>query len=92
MKTRYQITKEVEKEAKKDLVKQFTGVLSALLPVLTILGISLEWFNEEFINHLYLFLAALVPFAYNVYAIIKNHYSGEKARREKEVLKEQGLK
>lgn len=86
------IRQEVEQEAKADLVKQFTGVLSALLPVLAILGISLEWFNEEFIENLYLFLIALVPFAFNVYAIIKNHFSGKKAQEQNETLKEKGLK
>lgn len=83
---------QVAKEAKQDLIKQFIGMLSALLPLLAILGISLDWFNEQFISSLNVFLVALVPFVYNLYAIYKNHYSGKKAQAEKKVLKERGLK
>lgn len=83
---------EVKKEAKHDLIKQFIGMLSALLPLLAILGFSLEWFNEEFISALNVFLVALVPFAYNLYAIYKNHFSSKRAQEQKAALKEKGLK
>lgn len=86
------IEKQVKREAKNDLIKQFIGVLSALLPLMAILGISMSWFNEDFINQLQIFLVALVPFAYNLFAIYKNHFSGKKAQEAKRVLKEKGLK
>lgn len=87
-----QIQKEVEQEAKKGLIMQFTGMLSALIPVLALLGISLEWLTEEFINYLYLFLIALVPFVFNLYTIYKNHFSRKEAQKQNEVLKEHDLR
>ena len=92
MKPQYQARQEAEKEAKKDLVSQFTGMLSALLPVLALLGISLEWFTQEFIDNLYLFLMALIPLVVNLFTIWKNHYGGKRAIEQKTKLKEHGLK
>lgn len=86
------VNRSVKKDAKYDLISQFTGMLSALLPVLAILGISLDWFTQEFIDNLYLFLVALVPFAVNIYAIYKNHFSGKKAQEQNRLLKNRGLK
>lgn len=86
------VNNEVKKDAKYDLISQFTGMLSALLPVLAILGISLDWFTQEFIDNLYLFLVALVPFVVNIYAIYKNHFSGKKAQEQNRLLKNRGLK
>lgn len=92
MKTQKQIYEEVKSDARKGLIAQFTGILSALIPVLAILGISLDWLTEEFIDHLYVLLVAIALFAINVYTIYKNHFSGKDARRQNEVLKEKGLK
>jgi len=83
---------EVQIEAKKDLISQLTGALSALLPVLAILGISLDWFTQEFIDSLYVFLVSLVPLVVNLYTIWKNHFSSKKAQEQNKVLKERGLK
>lgn len=82
----------IKKEATNDLIKQLIGMLSALLPLLAILGISQSWFNEEFISSLQVFLVALIPFVYNLYSIYNNHFSGKKAQAQKRVLKEKGLK
>lgn len=92
MKTQMQINKEVEQDAKKGLVMQFTGMLSALIPVLAILGISLDWFTDDFVNNLYIFLMALVPFVVNLYTIYKNHFSGREAKEQNRVLKEEELR
>lgn len=92
MKTKYQAQQEVRKEAKKDLISQFTGILSALLPILAIFGINLEWFNQEFIDSLAVLISAIVVFGINVFAIWKNHFSGKDAQKQNEILKERGLK
>lgn len=86
------IYKQVKSEAKGDLVSQFTAILSALLPVLAILGINLEWFNSEFIDSLGILLSAVIFFGVNVFGIWKNHYSGKRAREQNKALKEKGLK
>lgn len=92
MKTDFQVDYEVKKEAKKDLISQIAGVLTALLPVLAITGYSLDWLTEEFITHLTVLLGAVAALAYNVYAIYKNHFSGKGAQDQKKALKKQGLK
>jgi len=92
MKPQYQARQEAEREAKKDLVSQFIGILFALLPVLGILGINFDWFTAEFIDSLGILISAIVAFVINAYTIWKNHYSGKKAREQNAKLKEQGLK
>lgn len=92
MKTQYDAHQEAQKEAKKDLVSQFIGILSALLPVLAILGINLEWFTTEFILSLEVLLSAIIFFGINAFTIIKNHYSGKRAQKQNEELKKKGLK
>lgn len=92
MKTQYQAQQEAQKEAKKDLVSQFTGMLSALLPVLAILGINFDWFTAEFIDSLGILISAIVVFVINVFTIYKNHFSGKKAQKQNEKLKQEGLK
>lgn len=92
MNNRTGIDREIIKEAKSDLIKQIIAMLSALLPVLTLLGISLEWFTIEFISAFNVFLIALTPLAYNMFSIYKNHFSGSKAKTQKRVLKRYGLK
>jgi hypothetical protein len=83
---------ETKKQAKKGLVSQFIGVLSALLPVLAVLGINFEWFNQSFIDSLEVFISALVLFGINAFTIIKNHYSGKKAQTQYKELRRRGLK
>lgn len=92
MKTQYQAQQEAQKEAKKDLAKQIAGVLSALIPVLTILGINFEWLTEDFVQQFYVLLVAIAALAYNLYAIYKNHFSGRKAQEQNAKLKQEGLK
>lgn len=86
------INEQVKKEAKRGIIEQFIGILSAALPLMAILGISLEWFNESFISALNVFLIALIPFGYNVYSIWKNHFSGKKAQEQNRAIKQKGLK
>lgn len=86
------IQEEVKKEAQKGMVSQFIGALSAALPVLAILGISLDWFNQQFIDALNVFLLALVPLAINLFTIWKNHYTGKHAKAQNAILKKKGLK
>ncbi len=71
---------------------QFIGVLTALLPFLGVLGINLEWFNEDFISGLEVVLLAIAAFVINAYTIYKNHYSGKKAQQQNAELKSKGLK
>lgn len=92
MKTQYVAQQEASKEAKKDLVSQFAGVLSALLPVLAILGVNFEWFNHQFIDSLALLLSTIIAFVVNVFTIYKNHYSGKSAQKQNTKLKQEGLK
>ena len=92
MDSNFQIDYEVKKEAKYDLVSQFIGILSALLPVLAILGVNLEWFNQDFIDSLGVLLSAIIFFVINAYAVYKNHFSSKKAQKQNEVLKTRGLK
>ena len=83
---------ETKRQAKKGLVSQFIGVLSALLPVLAVLGINFDWFNQEFIDSLEVFISAVVLFGINVYTIYKNHFSGKKAQTQYKELRRRGLK
>ncbi len=83
---------EVKKDALKGLIMQFAGILTALLPLLGILGISLNWFNQDFIDSLEVVLLAILAFGVNAYAIYKNHYSGKKAQEQNRVLKNRGMK
>lgn len=92
MKSQYQAQQEARKEAKTGLISQFTGILSALLPVLAILGINFDWFNQEFIDNLGALLTAIALFVINAYTIYKNHYSGKHAQVQNEELKKKGLK
>lgn len=92
MKTSIEAHKEAKQEAKGDLVSQFIGILFALLPVLGILGINLEWFTAEFIDSLGILISAIIAFAVNAYTIYKNHYSGKKAQEQNQELKKKGLK
>ncbi|RDW18050.1 hypothetical protein CWR48_10625 [Oceanobacillus arenosus] len=91
-KTNLTVEKEVKQEAKTGLIMQFTGMLSALIPVLALLGVKFDWLTQEFVDSLYLFLVALAPLVLTFYTIYKNHYSGKKAQEQNEVLKKEGLK
>ncbi|UUG68613.1 hypothetical protein YPHTV1_00051 [Halomonas phage YPHTV-1] len=86
------LDQEVKKDARKGLISQFVGVLSALLPVLAILGINFDWFNQDFINSLEVLISAVVLFIVNAIAIYKNHFSGKKAQQQNRALKQKGLK
>lgn len=92
MKTQYVAQQEAQKEAKQDLVSQFAGMLSALLPVLAILGVNFEWFTHAFIDSLAILISTIVAFIVNVLTIYKNHYSGKSAQKQNAELKQKGLK
>ncbi|WP_105101321.1 phage holin [Microbulbifer pacificus] len=92
MKTQSQVNREVKQDATKGLILQFIGILAALLPLLGVLGINLEWFNQGFIDGLEVLLLAVVAFVVNAYTIYKNHYSGKKAQEQNAELKSRGLK
>lgn len=86
------IDHQVKKEAKLDLIQQFLGILAALIPVLAILGINLNWLTDEFISSLGVLLSAIALFGVNAYAIYKNHFSGKQAQKQNHTLKQRGLK
>ncbi|MBT2601435.1 MULTISPECIES: phage holin [unclassified Oceanobacillus] len=92
MKTQSQVNREVKQDASKGLIMQFVGILTALLPLLGIVGINFEWFNQEFIDGLEVLLLAVVAFVINAYTIYKNHYSGKNAQEQNAELKSRGLK
>ncbi|WP_163579158.1 hypothetical protein [Gracilibacillus saliphilus] len=92
MKLQSEVKQEVKNEAVKGLIMQFIGILTALLPFLGVLGINLDWFNEDFISGLEVLLFAIAAFAINAYTIYKNHYSGKIAQRQNAELKSKGLK
>ncbi|MBT2599076.1 MULTISPECIES: phage holin [unclassified Oceanobacillus] len=92
MKTQSQVNREVKQDATKGLIVQFTGILTALLPLLAITGVQFEWFNEDFIGALETFLLAIFAFGVNAFAIWKNNFSGKKAQEQNAELKSRGLK
>ena len=67
-------------QAAKEAVKQFTGVLTALVPVVGVLGLGFEWFNEEFIRQFEVLALAGLTFVYTCYRIYRNHYATKKGQ------------
>lgn len=76
-----------------DVVKQFVGFLMAILLFLGTINVKYEWFTEASINAFGFVVAAAIALVYNLYSIYKNHYGfTKKAKQQKRVLKEKGLK
>lgn len=92
MKSQHQSLEEAKKEALQDLVSQFAGMLSALLPVLAIVGVNFEWFTHDFIESLALLISISIAFFVNVWTIYKNHFSRKKSQLQNAELKQKGLK
>lgn len=86
------IDKQVKREAKYDIVQQVVGVLSALLPFLSIVGVNLDWFNEDFIESFAVLLSSVIFLGINVYTIWKNHFSSKRAQEQNKILKNKGMK
>lgn len=84
--------KEVIAEANRDLVKQFVGVISAIVPLLAVFGIKFDWLNESTATLLATAVVLGASFVVNVYTMWKNHYTSSKAKAQKRALKQKGLK
>ncbi|MEK4754781.1 phage holin [Priestia sp. FSL R5-0597] len=77
----------------KDFVKQITAFLMAILLFLGTLNVKFEWFTVDSINAFEAVLIAAIPLVAVLVSIYKNHYGiTEKAKEQKEVLKQKGLK
>lgn len=72
----------------KDSIILLGGFLTALLALFSTLNISYEWFTKESIDAFVIALTALVAFAVNVYAVVKNTHlkTKLKAKKQKENL------
>lgn len=81
------------KENLKEYITYFGGLLSAVLLFLQTQGLSFDWFTSESINAFLNVLTAAIPLVLLGFAVHKNTYiMTKKARKQKEVLKESGLK
>ena len=77
----------------KDIAKQITGFLTALFLFLGTINVKFEWFTLDSINALEVVIVAAIPLGYTLYVIYKNHFGfTNKAKEQKEVLKQKGLK
>lgn len=77
----------------KDLAKQITGWLMAVLLFLGTINVKFEWFTVESINAFEVVMVASIPLIGVGVTIYKNHYGiTKKAKEQKEVLKQKGLK
>lgn len=86
------IKQEVEKEKKTGLINQILAILVAFSGFAGVAGFGMDWLNEELINSFGILLYAIAAFGYTAYNIWKNHFSGKKAQKQNEKLKEEGLK
>lgn len=77
----------------KDVTKQITGFLTALFLFFGTINVKFEWFTLTSINAFEVVIVAAIPLGYTLYAIFKNHFGfTKKAKKQKEVLKENNLK
>ena len=90
--TEKKIKEQVENDKIKGLINQILGILFAFSAFAGVAGLGMDWLNEDFINSFGLLLYAIAGFGYTAYTIYKNHYSGKKAQKQNEKLKEEGLK
>lgn len=80
-----------------DKLKQYIGLfggwLSAVLLFLGTLNIKFEWFNADAISAFMIVLTASIPFVIALYGVYKNTYRlSDKAKRQEQLLKRNGLK
>jgi hypothetical protein len=77
----------------KDVVKQITAFLMAVLLFLGAINVKFEWFTADSISAFETVLIAAIPLVAILVGIYKNHYGiTKKAKEQKEVLKQKGLK
>lgn len=77
----------------KQYIALFGGLLSALLLFLQAIGVELAHFNNTTIDAFINAALAAVPFVLAAYGIYKNTYIvTDKARKQEEKLKQEGLK
>lgn len=77
----------------KQYIAMIGGFLGALYLALQASGIEFEWFNDNTINAWMNALNAGVPLLFVAYGIYKNQYLlTSKAKKQEDVLKEEGLK
>jgi predicted transporter len=77
----------------KQYVAMIGGILGALLLFIRAVGHEISWFNEMTIEAFLVLLTTLIPLAAVFYGIYKNQYLlSDKAKRQEEVLKDEGLK
>lgn len=86
------IKEQVKNEKIRGLIHQVAGILLAFSAFAGVAGFGMEWLNEELINSFTVLLYAVAGFGYTAYTIYKNHFSGKKAVKQNEKLKEEGLK
>lgn len=83
----------MDKEKLKEQIAMFGGFLGALLLFLKSIGVNFTWFNEVFIFNLTNLMTSAIPLIMIGYGIYKNTYLiTEKAKEQKSLLKEKGLK
>lgn len=83
---------EVVNEANRDLIKQFVGIFSAIIPILAAFGYRFEWLNEDMLSMIATAIVLTTSFIVSVYTMWKNHYTSKKAQKQKLALKQRGLK
>ena len=86
------IKEQVKNEKIRGLIHQVAGILLAFSAFAGVAGFGMDWLNEELINSFTVLLYAVAGFGYTAYTIYKNFYSGKKAQKQNEKLKEEGLK
>lgn len=75
-----------------DIVKQIVGFLTAIMLFFGTLNIEFQWLTQDSINAFGVVISAGILLAINIRTIYKNHYGfSKKAKKQKEVLKKEGL-
>ncbi len=77
---------------KRDIITLLGGFLTSLFLFLGAIGVSFDWLTQQSIDAFVMLCGASVALGINLYAVWKNTYVSKKARKQKEVLKEKGLK
>ncbi|OLN22026.1 hypothetical protein BTO30_11915 [Domibacillus antri] len=77
---------------KRDIVTLLGGFLTSLFLFLGTIGVSFDWFTPKSIDAFIMLSSAAGALFINLYAVWKNTYVSKKARKQKEVLKQKGLK
>lgn len=77
---------------KRDIITLLGGFLTSLFLFLGAIGVSFDWFTQQSIDAFIMLCGSIVALGINLYAVWKNTYVSKKARKQKEVLKQKGLK